>query len=285
LSGWAGLGGGITDLAAAVNQDGRLEVFAIGTDGALNHIWQTSAGANSWSGWTGLGGSLIRLAAAKNSDGSLEVLAIGSDTTLNHIWQTSPGAGWSSWSGLGGSIRRLAAAANSDGRLEVFSIGTDGALYHVWQTSPGESGGEHPVFPISASQDDSFPDSGGVMHTDVTVYASGLLNAVTHTHEMTALRGFKGAVAVTLLDQNQKNPWTTTTQHFGVDGYLIGTSDRTDNWTTGVPPDVLANARYIAVNQQWDPNLVADIGNWIAGLSNIAQQLGPIIQVIKTIAG
>jgi hypothetical protein len=44
----AGLGGGITDLTAAANQDGRLEVFAIGSDGGLNHIWQTVANG----GWS-----------------------------------------------------------------------------------------------------------------------------------------------------------------------------------------------------------------------------------------
>ena len=39
-SGWSGLGGGIVELAVGSNLDGRLEVFAIGTDRALNHIWQ-----------------------------------------------------------------------------------------------------------------------------------------------------------------------------------------------------------------------------------------------------
>jgi hypothetical protein len=43
-SSWAGLGGGITKLATAVNRNGQLEVFAIGTDQAWNHIWQTSLG-------------------------------------------------------------------------------------------------------------------------------------------------------------------------------------------------------------------------------------------------
>jgi hypothetical protein len=140
-----------------------------------------------------------------------------------------------------------------------------------------------PSFPITASRDDNFPGSGGFMHTDVTVYADGTLNAVTHTWEVTDLRGFRGAVAVTLLDQNQANPWVTPTQHFGVDGRWIGTSDRTDNWSVGVPPDVLANARYIAIVQQWDPNVVADIEAWIQGLSNVAQQLASLIKAIGTI--
>jgi len=43
-SNWESLSGGITQIATAVNADGRIEVFAIGTDKALNHIYQTSPG-------------------------------------------------------------------------------------------------------------------------------------------------------------------------------------------------------------------------------------------------
>ena len=93
-------------------------------------------------------------------------------------------------------------------------------------------------------------------------------------------------MAVTLLDKDKKNPWTTEpTQHFGVDGRWIGTSDRTDDWSSTVPPDVLANARYIAITQQWDPDVVADIKAWISGLANIAQELGPAITAIVTAFG
>ena len=38
--------------------DGRLEVFARGTDRALWHIWQTAPG-NGWSSWASLGGVLL----------------------------------------------------------------------------------------------------------------------------------------------------------------------------------------------------------------------------------
>jgi hypothetical protein len=43
----------------AVNSDGRLEVFALGLDGALWHIWQDAAHAGPWSGWASLGGYLM----------------------------------------------------------------------------------------------------------------------------------------------------------------------------------------------------------------------------------
>jgi len=161
----------------------------------------------------------------------------------------------------------------------------DGDLNAIPQGAPiPEGGGTAPVFPITASRDDQFPGSGGYMHTDATVYASGEMQAVTHTWEVTDLRGFRGAVAVALLDRNLVSIWVSDTQRFGVDGRWIGTSDRTDSWSEVVPNDALVNARYIAIIQQWDPNLVADIETWLQGLANVAQTLGPIITVITTIA-
>lgn len=38
-------------LAAAANADGRLEVFAMGMDGALWNDWQTAPSSGPWSGW------------------------------------------------------------------------------------------------------------------------------------------------------------------------------------------------------------------------------------------
>ena len=54
-SGWYSLGGWIDLLKVASNDDGRMEIFARGGDGAVWHIWQT-APSNGWSGWYSLGG-------------------------------------------------------------------------------------------------------------------------------------------------------------------------------------------------------------------------------------
>ncbi|MFY9531888.1 MAG: hypothetical protein WBC04_17820 [Candidatus Acidiferrales bacterium] len=149
-----------------------------------------------------------------------------------------------------------------------------------------EGGTVRPAFPIVASQDDNFPGSGGFMHTDASVYSSGLLKAVTHTWEVTDLRGFRGAVAVALLDQNENALWVSATQHFGVDGRWMGTSDRTDNWSDNAPAAILPIVRYIAIIQKWDPNNVFnDIQAWLGGTASVANELGPIIQaVVKIVA-
>ncbi len=124
---------------AACNVDGRLELFGIGTDNALWHIWQTVPHGGPWSAWTSLGGVVTSdPAVAVNTDGRLEVFARGTDNALWHIWQTAPHAGpWSAWSSLGGDITSdPEVAVNSDGRLEVFARGADNALWHIWQTAP-----------------------------------------------------------------------------------------------------------------------------------------------------
>ena len=176
-----------------------------------------------------------------------------------------------------------------DGNLVVYppsnSLWASNTVQNWAPPANGTGGTVVPKFPIQMSQDDSFPGSGGVMQTQVTVYSSGLLNAVTHTHEMTMLRGFKGAVAVAVLDQNKAKLWVSPTQQYGVDGSVFGTSDRTDNWSANIPSEILPQIRYLAIIQQWNPNNVFnDIQTWLNGISNVATQLANIIKVVETIA-
>jgi hypothetical protein len=43
------------DLTAAINSDGRVELFAVGSDNALYNVWQVAPNGG-WSGWNSLGG-------------------------------------------------------------------------------------------------------------------------------------------------------------------------------------------------------------------------------------
>ncbi len=128
----------ITELCAAINSDGRLEVFAIAKpNAAALNIWQTAPHAGPWSQLNTLGGAVNQLCSALNSDGRLELFGIGTDDVAYNMWQVAPHAGpWSGWNRLGGGVKQLAAACNSDGRLELFGIGMDNALYHMWQGAP-----------------------------------------------------------------------------------------------------------------------------------------------------
>src|SRR5260370_24571733 len=135
-------------LTVAQNTDGRLEVFTVGTDGTLWHIWQTIPD-KSWSNWDPLTkppntNVLVVPGVGKNADGRLEVFTIGSDGALWHTWQTAPGQrrGFS-WFSSGQPAASIAnarfppsVAQNTDGRLEVFTVGSDGALWHICQATP-----------------------------------------------------------------------------------------------------------------------------------------------------
>ncbi|HZO27881.1 MAG TPA: hypothetical protein VFH48_18030 [Chloroflexota bacterium] len=132
---WDTLGsppGGLANVTAAVgrNADGRLELFAFASDGALWHIWQQATGG--WSGWHSLGTPSglfpFGLAVGTAADGRLSAFVVV--------------LGGSAWESLGGNPGGLDVAANSDGRLEVFATLGDGSpsgptgVLHRWQTAP-----------------------------------------------------------------------------------------------------------------------------------------------------
>ncbi|MGI8965039.1 MAG: N-acetylmuramoyl-L-alanine amidase, partial [Limisphaerales bacterium] len=117
------------------NPDGRLEIFAVGSDSALWHDWET--GNNGpWSGWWSFGGSgITQIAAAKHADGRLETFVVAGGAVSSMYQAGSPLAwyGYQPFSGL--SVTAITTATNADGRLEIFAIGSDTALWHRWETS------------------------------------------------------------------------------------------------------------------------------------------------------
>lgn len=140
--------------AVAVNDDDRLEVFIIGSDGTLWHTWELTPGG-AWSQWSSLGtspdmaGFISSLAVRVNADGRLEVFTISQylGGPLWHIWQLAPGGSWSNWESLGtplnnGNILYTAVGENADGRVEVFIIGSDTSLWHIWQLGEGSGWGK-----------------------------------------------------------------------------------------------------------------------------------------------
>jgi hypothetical protein len=130
------------------NADGRLEVFTIGSDRALWHIWQISPGQGPWSNWFSSGQPTASIAntqfppfIAQDADGRLEAFTIGTDGALWHIYQLALNGTWSNWTPRGkppnlNAVNSPIVRQNVDGRLEAFTIGSDGALWHVWQTTP-----------------------------------------------------------------------------------------------------------------------------------------------------
>jgi hypothetical protein len=142
----------------APGADGRLEVFAVGSDHgggqSLWHRWQTTS-VNGWSDWFSLGappdanGLRWSPTVAPGADGYLEVFVVGDDLqpdglgsggALHRSSQTVRNGGLSHWrsypTGGPNLFGSPAVVRGTDGHLEVFVLGDDGALWHMWQTLP-----------------------------------------------------------------------------------------------------------------------------------------------------
>jgi hypothetical protein len=132
---------------AVALSNGGLEVFAIGKDNQLYHLW-TDPDPYHWGNdgqWAALGqqqsfkSSPVAVAL---SNGGLEVFAIRQDNYLCHIWTTGPGK-WNpnGWMTVGQQIPfvgSLAAVRWAGDNIQVFAIGSDNYLYHLWTNAPGQ---------------------------------------------------------------------------------------------------------------------------------------------------
>ena len=127
------------------NQDGRLEVFAIGL-GEIFNIWQTFPNGAWHDGWRSKGSpsSNVRIKShlvGRNADGRQEIFAIGDDNALWQKWQVAPNNSWSEWKTPGTPAQdtsltgQFTVGGNQDGRQEVFAVGSDGNVWQIWQTA------------------------------------------------------------------------------------------------------------------------------------------------------
>lgn len=127
-------------VVVSVNEDERLELFALGHDNQIYHKYQLTA--EDWSNWANLGGLYIRggPSVVRNADGRLQLFVRGMDRAIWHKAQVHPNGGtWSTWSCLGAPKKGLKSSPvsvlNSEGYLHVFSVGEDGELWHNHQTA------------------------------------------------------------------------------------------------------------------------------------------------------
>jgi hypothetical protein len=138
---WSPLGGNdLTQLGAATDNNGNLELFGLGNGGAIFHLIQNAGG---WGGWTSLLGQQLReFVVANNDDGRIELLAVGGDGAIYHIWQTPPNNDWGQWVGLGGSKLQHVTVTLDPGRaLVAFALDNSGAVWTNTQNGPNGNWG------------------------------------------------------------------------------------------------------------------------------------------------
>lgn len=93
----------------------------------------------------------------------------------------------------------------------------------------------------------------GYMETTFDLDSNGNLNARTKTWTDVKLKGFTGGVVIAFTDASGSAIWTTEQQQYGVDGKLIGNSNRTENWQAKVPPEILSRISGYAIVQEHTP--------------------------------
>ncbi len=93
----------------------------------------------------------------------------------------------------------------------------------------------------------------GYMETTFDLDSNGNLNARTKTWTDVKLKGFTGGVVIAFTDASGNAIWTSQQQQYGVDGKLIGNSNRTESWQAKVPPETLNRIVGYAIVQEHTP--------------------------------
>lgn len=129
--------------AICANQDGRLEVFAVGSS-KLWHIWQDSPSGEWIPNWVPLPDPptpasqvLFGPAAVANADGRIELFISDAYGHVYHLWQIAPNSDWSRWEPINNVSWRyfsfLTAGRNADGQIEIFVRDNSGNIWFAKQ--------------------------------------------------------------------------------------------------------------------------------------------------------
>lgn len=133
------LGGQLTGEPVACSMySGRLDVFAVGTDGAAYHKYYADG---TWHDYQSLGGdfklspvlfgSAFPLTTVSWGKNHLDVYGRGTDGAIYQKWWNEAKSQWEGWHNLGGQFKGAPVAVCwSPGRVDIFGIGMDDGLYH-----------------------------------------------------------------------------------------------------------------------------------------------------------
>ncbi len=143
-SGWDAAATGaqlLGDPLIGFNGDGRMEVFLVGTDGQLWHLWTNSSGAEAWAVDCFGGARVAAMAWALTTDGRQTFSHVNTWQELWLIQQTEPNGYWSEFGNPINEVSAdLAQAGLPGGRIGVAYTDDTGAVRFRGETAAG--GGE-----------------------------------------------------------------------------------------------------------------------------------------------
>jgi hypothetical protein len=129
------LGAGFIDAQFISSSTGRLENFALRSNGTLVQRTQSSPGA-PWTSWSSVGSEMRSFSVARHANGQLEIFAIGRDNALYSRLANPPAGTSASWVRTDGTFKEVSAFTHQNGRIELFLIGTTSALFQRIQSAP-----------------------------------------------------------------------------------------------------------------------------------------------------
>jgi hypothetical protein len=168
---WSSIGGQALSATTALDANGNLDAFAIGSDNGVYYQLQTPGG--DWSGWIALGNAATSISAIRDSLGDLDVFAIGTNRAVTYDSQL-PNGSWSGWINLGEQALSLSTALDSKGDLDVFVVGTNHAVLYTLQTPQKAWSGWTSLGGTAAQSVSASLDGKG----DLDVFAIGTSQAV-----------------------------------------------------------------------------------------------------------
>jgi len=137
-------------VAAAPLSDGRLQIWAVDTTGAIWSCWKSTADSNApWTAWTSSWTpspppfQAVQVAGAPLSDGRLQIWAVDTTGAIWSCWQSTvdSNAPWTAWTTAwiadipAFQTQVFSAARFSDGRMSVWAIDTEGQIRTAAKTS------------------------------------------------------------------------------------------------------------------------------------------------------
>jgi len=176
---WKTFVGQFTSIAAARNQNGKLQVFATGITGEIFTRYQTSAGVDSWTGWQQMQGILDSVAAVTDVLGEINLLGARGGALFWQRQGTVNGdfIGWSKLTQPPVFPHWITASVDDFGNLNIFT-GDGNAVYQaqglnsLWQAVAPAPGANITGAVASKIADNNYTILLGVTSTGVAAAAA-----------------------------------------------------------------------------------------------------------------
>jgi len=135
----------LIDLAAAEQNNGHVQLWALDQQQQIWTVWQTVPGGN-WTAWVGpnWGGSQTLQTLTASQQGGSRGAQLWATDQSNQVWSTyqeTPGGGWALWLGPNWAgappFIQMAAAQQNNGCVQVWGLDQTLSLKSITQNAPG----------------------------------------------------------------------------------------------------------------------------------------------------